>query len=312
MPSSLRRPNAPSARRSLSPHHPVVAHRDRPLSHGERQLIEAGIRLLVAEHPEGESVDSLRFDVLDHTNRAGRVLQQIHGAATRVLPVGAVVSINHPSRRERDSSIAAGDTMGRVLTHLTAPPSTSTRSHSPGGNIDDSLRYAAAVTQAQFAGWLTPTVHTGSSGLSGDSHSNRVITRRETHVPIAEERRVEAWGERHRPPAEVVQSKFPTLICPITHEPMRDPVVAADGFSYERCAIERWLATSNRSPTTNEPLPHLSLVSNHAARMILDSLDDHPVEDAEASAGDENVSPDGSAPSGEPSARKRRRIPTHK
>ena len=36
-----------------------------------------------------------------------------------------------------------------------------------------------------------------------------------------------------------------------------DPVLAADGFTYERSAIEGWISRKATSPMTNEPLPHL-------------------------------------------------------
>ena len=48
-----------------------------------------------------------------------------------------------------------------------------------------------------------------------------------------------------------------SFVCPISYEIMRDPVVTADGLSYERAAIEHWFSTGHRtSPRTNEPLPH--------------------------------------------------------
>jgi len=41
------------------------------------------------------------------------------------------------------------------------------------------------------------------------------------------------------------------LICPITHELMQDPVLAADGRIYERASIEAWFARRNiTSPVT--------------------------------------------------------------
>ena len=57
--------------------------------------------------------------------------------------------------------------------------------------------------------------------------------------------------------------------CPITGESMRDPVVAADGHTYERNAIARWLSTSNKSPLTGAILAHKDLVPNY---MLLSSL----------------------------------------
>ena len=57
--------------------------------------------------------------------------------------------------------------------------------------------------------------------------------------------------------------------CPITGEPMDDPVVAADGHTYERTAIARWLQSSDKSPLTGSVLPHKNLVPNY---MLLSSL----------------------------------------
>lgn len=57
--------------------------------------------------------------------------------------------------------------------------------------------------------------------------------------------------------------------CPITGEPIRDPVVAADGHTYERSAIARWLKTSDKSPLTGSVLSHKNLVQNY---MLLSSL----------------------------------------
>ena len=37
--------------------------------------------------------------------------------------------------------------------------------------------------------------------------------------------------------------------------PMVDPVVTADGHTYERVAIEQWLQMHDMSPMTGEPLP---------------------------------------------------------
>jgi hypothetical protein len=44
------------------------------------------------------------------------------------------------------------------------------------------------------------------------------------------------------------------FVCPITMEVMRDPVIAADGHTYEREAIENWLRRGHRtSPQINLP-----------------------------------------------------------
>lgn len=62
--------------------------------------------------------------------------------------------------------------------------------------------------------------------------------------------------------------------CPITGIAMSDPVVAADGHTYERKAIARWLQTSDKSPLTGMVLPHKNLVTNY---MLMSSLQEAAV-----------------------------------
>jgi len=63
------------------------------------------------------------------------------------------------------------------------------------------------------------------------------------------------------------------FVCPITQELMKDPVMAADGFTYERVAISEWLKDHNTSPSTNLELDHKNLIPNHAIRsMIMETV----------------------------------------
>eukprot|EP00887_Chlorella_sp_A99_P006663 scaffold3.g6663.t1 len=62
---------------------------------------------------------------------------------------------------------------------------------------------------------------------------------------------------------------------------MEDPVIAADGHTYERASIQEWLELeakraaaegrppAPRSPMTNEPLAHSQLTPNHALRAAI-------------------------------------------
>nr|XP_023695716.1 WD repeat, SAM and U-box domain-containing protein 1-like isoform X1 [Paramormyrops kingsleyae] len=60
------------------------------------------------------------------------------------------------------------------------------------------------------------------------------------------------------------------LLCPITREVLRDPVIAADGYSYEREAIESWVRNHNRSsPMTNLPLLTMALTPNRTLKMAI-------------------------------------------
>jgi hypothetical protein len=54
------------------------------------------------------------------------------------------------------------------------------------------------------------------------------------------------------------------FVCPITCSTMEDPVVASDGHSYERSAMQDFLQRGNgRSPLTREPLDPGVLIPNH-------------------------------------------------
>ncbi|KAF3674037.1 putative AP2-like ethylene-responsive transcription factor AIL6-like [Capsicum annuum] len=70
-------------------------------------------------------------------------------------------------------------------------------------------------------------------------------------------------------------TEFPDFfLCPIFQEVMRNPHVAADGFSYELEAIQEWLKTGrDTSPMTNLKLKDQHLTPNHSLRaLIQDSL----------------------------------------
>ena len=63
-----------------------------------------------------------------------------------------------------------------------------------------------------------------------------------------------------------------SCFCPITHVPMCDPVVAADGHSYEREAISRWFMKQKTSPVAHVSLSHTALMPNHALRNVITEL----------------------------------------
>ncbi|XP_023644571.1 putative U-box domain-containing protein 58 [Capsella rubella] len=72
--------------------------------------------------------------------------------------------------------------------------------------------------------------------------------------------------EKRQPP--------PSFSCPITQEVMKDPQLAADGFTYEAQAIKKWFITGHQtSPMTNLRLSHLNLVPNRALRSAIEELD---------------------------------------
>jgi hypothetical protein len=63
------------------------------------------------------------------------------------------------------------------------------------------------------------------------------------------------------------------FLCPIMRHTMRDPVVAADGNTYERESIEMHFKRSNTSPLTAEPLKNKDLVPNNALKNLIRSFE---------------------------------------
>ena len=67
-------------------------------------------------------------------------------------------------------------------------------------------------------------------------------------------------------------SLLPTLVsndeipheffCCISQDIMLDPVKTVDGFTYDRCSIEKWFETSRKSPLTGLELQSITLVPN--------------------------------------------------
>ncbi|XVE64244.1 hypothetical protein DITRI_Ditri07aG0085800 [Diplodiscus trichospermus] len=60
------------------------------------------------------------------------------------------------------------------------------------------------------------------------------------------------------------------FVCPIFQEVMKDPLIAADGFTYEADAIRGWLQSGHdSSPMTNLKLEHCNLVPNYALHQAI-------------------------------------------
>ena len=51
---------------------------------------------------------------------------------------------------------------------------------------------------------------------------------------------------------------------------MSDPQITADGMTYEKAAIEKWLLTHDTSPLTGAVLPHKFLTPNYALRSAIE------------------------------------------
>ncbi len=58
-------------------------------------------------------------------------------------------------------------------------------------------------------------------------------------------------------------------ICSISMNIMQDPVVAADGFSYDRTAIQQWFIRSGKSPKTGLLLDNKNLIPNQTLKTMI-------------------------------------------
>ncbi|XP_029935885.1 WD repeat, SAM and U-box domain-containing protein 1 [Myripristis murdjan] len=99
-----------------------------------------------------------------------------------------------------------------------------------------------------------------------------------TSDTLASELHIESVGLRKKVLRKVEELKDASVctgipdefLCPITRELMKEPVIAADGYSYEREAIESWINTKNRSsPMTNLPLLTTLLTPNYTLKMAI-------------------------------------------
>ncbi|KAL6642300.1 hypothetical protein ACP70R_020481 [Stipagrostis hirtigluma subsp. patula] len=69
------------------------------------------------------------------------------------------------------------------------------------------------------------------------------------------------------------------IMCPISLQPMQDPVTAPTGITYDRRAIERWLAAGHATcPVTGQPLSLADLTPNHTLRRLIQSWSPQPAE----------------------------------
>ena len=102
------------------------------------------------------------------------------------------------------------------------------------------------------------------------------------------------WAPKRRPPFNALASAIATLIaelsakedvheahsvlledmtCPISYAVMQDPVITADGHTYERASIAKWLKQNDRSPLTNIRLKHKRLTPNIAMKKMITALE---------------------------------------
>ncbi|KAH0859094.1 hypothetical protein HID58_087355 [Brassica napus] len=89
----------------------------------------------------------------------------------------------------------------------------------------------------------------------GPDLENRILPTLESLNKVAENARTLISSEPKQPPSH--------FLCPLLKDVMNEPCVAADGYTYDRRAIEEWMADHRTSPVTNLPLQNINLLPSH-------------------------------------------------
>ncbi|EOA16012.1 hypothetical protein CARUB_v10004133mg [Capsella rubella] len=84
---------------------------------------------------------------------------------------------------------------------------------------------------------------------------DQILPALESLKKVADKARNSLSGVSTQPPTH--------FICPLLKDVMNEPCVAADGYTYDRRAIEEWLEEHDTSPMTDSPLRSKNLLPNY-------------------------------------------------
>ncbi|KAJ4965373.1 hypothetical protein NE237_017222 [Protea cynaroides] len=119
------------------------------------------------------------------------------------------------------------------------------------------------ILDSEAGNWpVEETQNLATLGLSCTElrHSDRPDLKSQI-LPVLERLKGIAEIARDSPPC-APSSPPQHFICPILQDVMDEPCVAADGYTYDRKAIDLWLKDNDNSPMTNLPLPSKNLLPN--------------------------------------------------
>ena len=161
---------------------------------------------------------------------------------------------------------------------VSAPPSRVPDGGNPGspGSTGDPIYDSARSRDSHDADPESVSPATGMSvaGMSSE-FTKAVVSGASAAVPASG--LTEIADDRIRRLRQVADSSDDVpdeFICHITNEVMEDPVVAMDGHTYEKVAIESWYAQHQTSPITREAVQTV-LIPNHSMRSQITAWVDH-------------------------------------
>jgi hypothetical protein len=176
-------------------------------------------------------------------DRPPRLDRYIRTAPARLRMIFVLV----PSAREREQRLAVGAYDAITQQVFQAPPGMPVRMQH---------------TRIMY-GWPEEAAESDGPEAETPEERARVCSEAEAALEPAPALRLDL--ERLPPDADVPGA----FLCPISLALMQDPVVAADGHSYERCYITRWLASKTVSPKNNTPLASAEFFCNYNLRTAI-------------------------------------------
>jgi U-box domain len=148
---------------------------------------------------------------------------------------------------------AAAATVSRETAGTVAGPPSPNAAHDPAPAVAAS---AGSQHTSGLSGRARASLHAGGDSMTAVQSGLQGL-------------RLQSGGAASASPA-VSRSIPGWTLCPLTRAVMVDPVLCTgDGQTYERSAITQWLAVSDTSPVTGQPLASQEILPNHALRSII-------------------------------------------
>ena len=147
-----------------------------------------------------------------------------------------------------------------------------------GGNAPPALAAQPAMTPTWNQPALPPNQALPSSFPPADPHAPSSAYQSDQYQSLGMQTQDQPRRSETRPPRRLIkgltENELRNFTCPITHDIMWEPVVASDGHTYEKDAIEQWLAASPDgqalSPMTQLPMARTVLPNKIIADLIRD------------------------------------------
>ncbi len=161
-----------------------------------------------------------------------------------------------------------------------SPASVDDRPSSAGGGPARPVESVQAVDHSQASTGTsiqasTGTSISGSAGVSSNTGQANDAARQAGLAALARAG-LSALGKESRLDDDTKIEPPSEYICPISRDLMNDPVVAEDGFTYDRLYIESWLQDNSSSPMNREQMGR-HLLPNRTMKSAIEKWKaDHP------------------------------------